>query len=161
MIQKSKIAVISLALIGIFSAVSVAQADSGTSSATMTLVVPVQTVVSCSSPSVTAAVGSNALTVTCSISGNPNNLASGTANSFGPGAVTLSSSGGNTLTANLQSAVTSPDGTLTSISGSSSGFSGTIQTLPAKVQATYNVNTTASTKSGTYTGSTTYTWSTL
>lgn len=138
-----------------------AEADSGTASATLTLVVPVKTVVSCGSPSVTAAPGTNSLVVTCSINGNPNSLASGTANSFGPGAVTLSSSGGATLTANLQSGITSPDSTVASISGTSAGFSGTISSLPAKVQATYNVSTDAATKSGTYTGSTTYTWSTL
>jgi hypothetical protein len=142
-------------------AVPFVQADSGSSSATMTLVVPVQTVVSCSSPSVTAAPGANNLTVTCTISGNPNSLTSGTANAFGPGSVSLSDGGSNTLTASLQSAVTSPDGTITSISGTSSGFSGSIKSLPAKVQAAYSVNTTASTKSGTYTGNTTYTWSTL
>jgi hypothetical protein len=141
-------------------AAPLAQADSGSSSATMTLVVPVQTVVSCSSPSVTAAPGANNLAVTCTITGNPNSLASGTANAFGPGSVTLSD-GSNNLTANLQSSVSSPDGTVTSITGTSSGFSGSIKTLPAKVQASYSVNTTASTKSGTYTGSTTYTWSTL
>jgi hypothetical protein len=50
---------------------------------------------------------------------------------------------------------------LTSISGTTSGFSGSIQSLPAKVQATYSVNTTSTTKSGTYTGITTYTWSTI
>ena len=59
---------------------SFAQADSGSANATMTLVVPIQTVVSCSSPSVTAASGTNALTVTCMISGNPNSLSSGTSN---------------------------------------------------------------------------------
>lgn len=139
---------------------TLAQADSGSASATMTLVVPVLTVVSCNSPSVNATSGANTLAVTCTLSGNPNNLSSGTANSFGPGAVTLTS-GSNTLTANLQSSVTSPDSTVSSISGTSAGFSGSIQSLPAKVQATYTVNTTGSTKSGTYTGTTTYTWSTI
>src|SRR5262249_50193493 len=97
---------------------------SGSSSATMTLVVPVQTTVTCSSPSVTASVGSNTLTVTCTLSGNPNSLASGTANSFGPSAVTMSDGSGHSLTANLQNTITSPDSTMTSLSGSSSGFSG-------------------------------------
>jgi hypothetical protein len=127
----------------------------------MTLVVPVKTVVTCSSPSVTAASGVNALVVTCNINGNPNNLAAGSSNHFGPAEVTLTSSGGNTLTASLQPNITSPDSTVTSISGTSAGFSGLIQSLPARVQATYNVTTNDSTKSGTYTGSTTYTWSTL
>lgn len=158
--KKSLLVLTSLVLIGSAFSTSVAQADSGSSSATMTLVVPVQTVVSCSSPSVTAETGSNSLVVSCSISGNPNNLASGSANSFGPGTVTLTS-GSNTLSATLQNSVTSPDSTITSISGSSTGFSGTIQSLPAKVQATYNVTTTSTTKSGTYTGTTTYTWSTI
>lgn len=138
-----------------------AYADSGSAGATMTLVVPVQTVVSCTSPSVTASPGVNTLTVTCSVSGNPNNLASGTTNAFGPSNVTLNGSGKETLAANLQSSITSPDGSVNSISGTSSGFSGSIKALPAKVEATYNVNTTATTKSGTYTGTTTYTWSTI
>lgn len=150
----------SLAMIVFASSMVAANADSGTASATLTLVVPVQTVVSCASPSVTAAVGVNTMTVTCSITGNPNNLASGTANSFGPGSVTLTS-GSNTLTAALQNSVSSPDSTVTSISGNSAGFSGTIGSLPAKVQATYDVTTTAATKSGSYTGTTTYTWSTI
>ena len=141
--------------------VSIAQADNGSSNATMTLNVPVQTVVTCTSPSVTASPGSNTLNVTCSVTGNPNNLASGTANSFGPGSVTLNNGSGSTLSASLNSSVTSPDGTVSGISGSSSGFSGTINSLPAKVQASYNVTTTSSTKSGTYTGTTTYTWSTI
>ena len=140
---------------------AVAHADSGSASTNMTLVVPVQTVVSCSSPSVTATPGTNTLTVLCTISGNPNSLASGTANAFGPGSVTLGNGSGGSLTAILQSGVTSPDTSITTITGTSAGFSGAIQTLPAKVQATYNVDTTASTKSGTYTGATTYTWSTI
>ncbi len=140
---------------------AVAHADSGSANAHMTLVVPVQTVVSCSSPSVTATPGTNTLTVLCTISGNPNSLASGTANAFGPGSVTLGNGSGGSLTAILQSGVTSPDTSITTITGTSAGFSGSIQTLPAKVQATYNVDTTASTKSGTYTGATTYTWSTI
>jgi len=149
-----------LAFLGTTGLVNAAKADSGSSSATMTLVVPVQTIVSCTSPSVTANLGTNALAVSCSISGNPNNLASGSANSFGPGSVTLTS-GSNNLTATLQNAITSPDATVTGISGNSNGFAGSIKSLPATVQATYNVNTTASTKSGTYTGTTTYVWSTL
>lgn len=140
---------------------NIAQADTGSSNATMTLNVPVQTVVSCTSPPVTAVPGSNTLNVTCSISGNPNNLASGASNSFGPTSVSLSNGSGSTLPASLNAGVTSPDGTVSTITGSSSGFSGTINTLPAKVQASYNVPTTASTKSGTYTGTTTYTWSTI
>lgn len=155
----ASISLVSLA--GIAMLLPHAKADSGSTSATMTLVVPVQTVVSCASPSVTASTGSNTLTVTCTLSGNPNSLASGTSNSFGPSSATLSDGSGNTLTANLQSSVTSPDGTVNSISGTSSGFSGSIQSLPAKVQATYTVNTTSTTKSGTYTGVTTYTWSTI
>lgn len=160
--QKLCLAFVSLlALTGLVSLLPQAQADSGSSSATMTLVVPVQTVVSCASPSVTAATGSNTMTVTCTLSGNPNSLASGTSNTFGPSSSTLSDGNGHNLTASLQSSVTSPDGSLTSISGTSAGFSGSIQSLPAKVQATYSVNTTSTTKSGTYTGVTTYTWSTI
>ena len=105
--------------------------------------------------------GTNTLTVTCSLTGNPNNLASGTANSFGPGTVNLSNGSGSTLSASLNSGVTSPDGTVSGISGGSTGFTGTVNSLPAKVQASYNVTTTSSTKSGTYTGTTTYTWSTI
>lgn len=159
--QRVFLGLVTLAVVGLGVSFATAEADSGTASATLTLIVPVKTVVSCASPSVTAEVGTNALTVTCSISGNPNSLASGTANAFGPGAVTLTGSGGNTLTANLQSNVTSPDGTVSTITGTSAGFSGSISTLPAKVQAVYNVETTNTTKSGTYTGATTYTWSTI
>ncbi len=158
--QKISLGLLALSLVGFGSSFVQAGADSGTANAVLTLIVPVKTVVTCSSPSVTAATGTNALTVTCSITGNPNSLASGTANQFGPGAVTMTS-GSNSLTANLQSGVTSPDSTVTSISGTSAGFSGSISSLPAKVQAVYNVVTTDSTKSGTYTGTTTYTWSTI
>jgi hypothetical protein len=159
---KLPLGLFSLAVVGLTSSLMmIAQADSGTASATMTLVVPVKTVVTCSSPSVTAASGVNALVVTCNINGNPNNLAAGSSNNFGPSDVTLSSSGGDKLKANLQPGITSPDSTVASISGTSAGFSGVIKSLPAKVQAIYNVSTDAATKSGTYTGSTTYTWSTL
>jgi hypothetical protein len=137
------------------------RAESGSSSATMSLNVPVQTVVTCASPPVTASPGTNTLTVTCSLTGNPNNLTSGTANSFGPSNVNLTNGSGSTLQASLNSSVTSPDGTVSGISGGSTGFSGTINSLPAKVQASYNVTTTSSTKSGAYTGTTTYTWSTI
>lgn len=158
--KQSMLALTLLVLIGTTGLMNAAKADSGSASATMTLVVPVQTVVSCTSPSVTASPGTNSLTVSCSISGNPNNLSSGSANSFGPGSVTLTS-GSNNLTASLQNSITSPDASVTSISGNSSGFSGTIKSLPATVQATYNVSTTATTKSGSYTGTTSYVWSTL
>lgn len=148
-------------LISAYAVLNTAQAESGSSNATMTLNVPVQTVVTCTSPAVTASPGTNTLNVTCSITGNPNNLASGTANSFGPSSVNLANGSGSTLSASLNSSITSPDGTVTGISGTSAGFSGTINSLPAKVQASYSVNTTTSTKSGTYTGTTTYTWSTI
>jgi hypothetical protein len=134
-------------------------ADAGSSNATLTLVVPVQTTVSCSSASVTASPGTNTLTVSCTLNGNPNNLAAGTANSFTQ-SVPLSDGNGHTLTATAQSTVTGTTG-LGSISGTSAGFSGSITAIPATVQATYTVPTTTTTKSGTYTGVTTYTWSTI
>jgi hypothetical protein len=99
--------------------------------------------------------------VSCTISGNPNRLTSGTANAFGPTNVNMTNGSGGNLAAVLQSTVNSPDGSMTSISGNSTGFSGTVQNMPAKIDATYKVTTSANTKSGTYTGTTTYTWSTI
>jgi hypothetical protein len=138
-----------------------AQADSGSSNATLTLVVPVATSVSCSSSSVTANTpGTQTLTVDCTITGNPNDF-SPTGNSFSNPTVTLTS-GGNNLTATAASAVTSPNSSVTNISGNTSGFTADLASGFSNtwtIRTTYTVPTTSTTPSGTYTGTTTYTWS--
>lgn len=143
-------------------------ADSGTADSVISLVVPVVTDVACTSDQETALPGTQTttLTVLCIIEGNPNDLASGTANSFTGPTVTLTS-GSNTLTANLQNAITSPDGSITSFTGTAAGFTGTLGDPSTysntwKLEATYTVDTTSTTPSGTYDSSpVTYTWSTI
>lgn len=160
------------ATVGVLSSVC-AFADTGTANTTMTLVVPVVTTVSCSSASVTAPAGTqtNTLTVICTLTGNPNNLTSGTANQFTAATATMTNQTitAPTLTATRQNTVTSPDGSINAISGTAAGFTGTMilpeNTTPVntwKVQATYTVPTTSTTPAGTYTSSTIpYVWSTL
>lgn len=141
-----------------------AGAETGSATTTMSLIVPVVTSVSCSSAPVTAPTGShtNTLAVVCTITGNPNSMAA-TGNAFSPSSVTMTNANSQTLSATLQTGITSPDSSLTGITGNSSGFSGTLGAGSTwKVQATYTVPTTSATPSGTYTsGTVTYAWSTL
>jgi hypothetical protein len=101
------------------------------------------------------------LTVNCTLSGNPNNLTSN-ANSFTYPATIAS--GSNTLAITPISAVTSPDASITGITGNYSGFNGTLQSGTGnawKIQSTCTVGTNATTPSGTYSGIVTYNWSTI
>lgn len=141
-----------------------AQAASGSATTTATVTVPVATTVSCTSTTVTAAAGnqSTILTVTCILTGNPSQLASGTANAFQyPATLT---NGANSLAVTPVSTVTSPDGSINSISGSVSGFSGVLASGTGntwRIRSSCTVATTATTRSGTYTGTVQYVWSTL
>jgi len=121
--------------------------------------------VSCNSPAVNATPGGGLFTldVTCTISGNNiRQLSPATQNIFSPAAITLSQ-GSKTVSANLQPTVTSPDSSMTGISGTAAGgFSGTVQSLPATVQVRYQGSTTATTTAGSYTSApVTFTWSTI
>ena len=157
-----------LALVFRISFPLLAPADTGAATSTMSFSVPVATSVNCASASVTAPAGTqtNTLTVLCTITGNPNNLASGTTNAFSPATSTMTS-GSNTLTATRQPTVISPDASVTAITGTSAGFSGLLGSSVTfsstwKVQTTYTVLTTATTRAGTYTsGTIAYTWSTI
>jgi len=141
-----------------------AQAASGSATTSATLTVPVATTVSCSSTTVTAAAGnqSTTLTVTCILTGNPSQLASGTANAFMyPATLT---NGANSLAVTPVATVTSPDGSINSILGSASGFSGVLASGTGntwRIRSSCTVATTATTRSGTYTGTVQYVWSTL
>lgn len=153
-----------VSLLTIISAHIQAGAETGSATTTMSLVVPVVTSVSCSSAQVTAPTGNqtNTLAVVCTITGNPNSMAA-TGNSFSPSSVTMTNASSQTLSATLQSGITSPDSSITGITGNSSGFSGTLGAGSTwKVQAHYTVPTTSAAPSGTYTsGTVTYAWSTL
>lgn len=121
--------------------------------------------VSCSSPTVTSTPGGGSFTldVTCTISGNSaKQLSPSTQNMFSPSAIMLTQ-GQSTLSATLQPTVTSPDNSVSGISGTASGgFTGTINSLPAHVMVQYQGNTAATTKAGAYTSSpVTFTWSTI
>lgn len=137
----------------------------GTGSATTTgsVTVPVATLVTCNSTPVTVPPGTqtSTLVVICALSGNPNNLAASTNSFTYPATVT---NGGHSLTVTPVSAVTSPDGSITGITGDYNGFNGTLQSGTGnmwRIQSTCTINTTAVTPSGTYTGTVTYNWSTI
>lgn len=121
--------------------------------------------VSCGSEPVQAVPGGGpfSLDITCTLSGgNPDKMSPGTQNMFSPGTVTLTN-GTSNLTATLQPGVTSPDSSVTGISGTAGGgFSGNINSMPAKIQIRYQGTTTNSTTAGTYTSApVSFTWSTL
>jgi hypothetical protein len=121
--------------------------------------------VSCNSPAVNATAGGGTFTlnVTCTISGGGSRQFSpASQNLFSPSAITLTQ-GGKTISATLQPLVTSPDSSVTGISGTASGgFMGTANALPAKVMVQYQGTTTGTTQAGAYTSSpVTFTWSTI
>lgn len=142
------------------------QAFSGTATTSMTVNVTSNPVsVSCASTSVTATPGGGPfnLDVQCTFSGgNPNQASPSNQNIFSPSTITLTS-GSDTLSATLQSTVTSPDSSVSNISGTAGGgFTGTINNTPAKVQVRYSGTTTNTTAAGTYTSApVTFTWSTI
>ena len=146
-------------------AFSLAHADSGSATSNLTLIVPVATSVSCVSPTITGStVGLQTMSVNCTITGNPNNFAAGTANSFTPASPVMTS-GANTLTAARQTAVTSSNSSVTGFVGNSAGFTATLGNPVTfsntwLVSTTYTTTTTASTPSGTYVSTPiTYAWS--
>jgi hypothetical protein len=121
--------------------------------------------VSCASPSVTATPGGGpfSLTVECTVSGsNASKMSPSSQNMVSPSTINLSS-GSSVLTATLQPTVTSPDSSVTGITGTAGGgFSGNITALPAKIQVKYAGSTTNTTPAGTYTSTpVTFAWSTL
>lgn len=131
------------------------QVFSGTASAYLQLsVAATPTSVSCTSQPGTAQAGGGPfdLNVTCVISGtSPNRLSPSSQNVFSPSTITLTGNN-SSINATLQPIVSSPDSSVTSISGTASGgFTGTINTLPAKIQVQYQGATTEMTPAGTYT----------
>jgi hypothetical protein len=143
------------------------QVFTGIAPVSLSVIVPAAPVaVSCDSPAVNATPGGGpfSLNVICTISGgNPSKLFPSLQNAFSPGTTTLSQ-GTAGLTATLQPTVTSPDGSVTGISGTAGGgFTGNIVSQPAKIQVQYTGTTTVATPPGTYIGNTpvTLTWSTL
>jgi hypothetical protein len=140
------------------------QQGTGTASTTLNLAVPALTSVSCTSGSVnaTAGGGSFTLNVDCTLTTNATQISPSGGNVFSPSSVTLTN-GADTLTGTLQSTVTSPDSTVTSISGTASGgFTGNIVSSPAKVRVQYTGTSTSTSKAGTYTVTpVTYSWSTI
>lgn len=142
------------------------QAFSGNAATTLSLNIASAPVsVNCSSAPVNATPGGGPFTleVTCTLSsGNPDKLSPGTQNLFSPGTVTLSN-GTSNLYATLQPTVTSPDSSVTGIAGTAGGgFTGNINTMPAKIQVQYQGVTTNMTTAGSYTSApVSFTWSTL
>jgi hypothetical protein len=121
--------------------------------------------VSCSSQPAEAKAGggSFSINVSCTTAGGaPNQFSPSSQNIFSPTSITFFGNNNN-INATLQSTVTSPDNSVSRISGSAgSGFTGTINSLPATVQVQYQGITTNQTKAGTYTSTpVSYTWSTL
>jgi hypothetical protein len=115
--------VFALSLIATVFASIHAGAETGSATTTMSLIVPVVTSVSCASAPVTAPTGNqtNTLAVVCTITGNPNSMAA-MGNSFSPSSVTMTNASSQTLSATLQTGITSPDSSITGITGNSSGF---------------------------------------
>ncbi|WP_373533032.1 hypothetical protein [Vampirovibrio sp.] len=121
--------------------------------------------VSCSSAPVNAVPGGGtfALDVLCTIAGgNPDKFFPVTQNVFSPAVITLSNGTAN-LNANLQPTVSSPDSSVSGISGTAGGgFSANINAMPAKIQVKYQGSTTVNSPAGTYTSPpVSFTWSTL
>lgn len=121
--------------------------------------------VSCASPAVNATPGGGSFTldVTCTLSGNSaKQFSPSNQNLFSPSTITLTN-GKSTLAATLQPTVTSPDSSVSALSGTASGgFTGTINSLPAKIKVQYQGNTTLRTTAGAYTSApVTFTWSTI
>ena len=139
-----------------------------TGTATTNLYVNVPTIplsVSCASPQVTANPGGGpfSLDVLCTLSGgSANKLSPSIQNMFSPSNITLSNGIFN-LTAMLQPTVTSPDSSVSGITGTAGGgFTANINALPAKIQIQYQGTTTTTTPAGTYTSTPVlFTWSTL
>lgn len=143
------------------------QVFTGIAPTSLSIIVPAAPVtVSCANASANASPGGGSfgLSVVCTLSGgNPGKLYPAGQNVFSPSTLTLSN-GTDSLTATLQPIVTSPDGSVTGISGTAGGgFTGNIVSLPAKIQAQYTGATTVSTPAGTYNGSAPVTliWSTI
>lgn len=139
--------------------------ESGSGSFSITVVVPLKTTTSCTSPSVNATGGGGMFTINvdCTLSGNGPLLISPTVqNTFSPATITLTS-GSRTLNASLQPTVMSPNGSIIGITGTAGGgFSGTFIGSPATIRIQYSGTTTSTTRSGTYTSpNVTYAWSTL
>lgn len=128
----------------------------------------------CSAPTVTAPTGGGTSTiiVDCTLTGTAGEIAAGrflrTNNqnrvSTGTPSITLTrtTTPANTLSAALQtSSVTSPNGSVTAITGTTASFNGSIQSNPATVRFQYTVTTIPTTLSGTYQSGATafrYTW---
>lgn len=114
------------------------------------------TTVSCSSEPATAPPGGGtfSLNVLCMVSGTgPEQLSPSSQNVFSPSTITLTGNNAN-INATLQPLVTSPDSSVTGISGTAGGgFTGTVSALPAKIQVQYRGTTTETTRAGTYTSS--------
>ncbi len=128
---------------------------SGTSTAYLRVnVSATPTTVSCSSEPGTAPAGGGTfnLNVLCLVSGtSPDQLSPSSQNIFSPTSITLTGNNNN-INATLQPVVTSPDSSVTAISGTAGGgFTGTISALPAKIQVQYRGTTTVTTRAGTYT----------
>ena len=120
-------------------------------------------VVSCSSSTGSAPAGGGVVTlnVDCVMTGTKSSISPSASNAFTPASIVFSN-GSNTLTGQLQSAITSPDYTVGSIVGTSNGFTATKLFSPATVRAQYKVTTLSTTPAGTYTSpAVTYTWSIL
>jgi len=142
------------------------QSFSGIAIAPLSITIPSAPVtVNCASSPINAAPGGGTfdLDIVCTVSGgNPASFSPSGQNTFSPATVTLSN-GSTNLTATLQSAVTSPDGSVSGLVGTASeGFTGNINTIPAKVQARYTGTTLNTTPAGTYTSAPVlFTWSTI
>jgi len=136
---------------------------SGTSQAALSVIVPVTpTVVSCNSSAGSAPAGGGTVTlyVDCVMTGSSGSIRPAVSNKFTPTSIVFSN-GSNTITATLQSAITSPDSSV-SFSGTSSGFTGTRASSPMTIRAQYNATTVSTTPAGVYTSPTvTYTWSVI
>jgi hypothetical protein len=139
---------------------------SGTATTPISVTVPSAPVtINCTSPTVNATAGGGpfSLTVACTVSsGNPTRFSPSSQNAFSPSTITLSH-GSSHLTATLQSTVTSPDSSVSGISGTAgAGFTGNVNALPAKIQATFTGATLNTTPAGTYTSPpVSFTWSTI
>jgi len=142
------------------------QSFSGIAIAPLSITIPSAPItVSCASSPVNAAPGGGTfdLDIVFTVSGgNPASFSPSGQNTFSPATITLSN-GSTNLTATLQSTVTSPDGSVSDLAGTASGgFTGNINTLPAKVQARYTGTTLNTTPAGTYTSAPVlFTWSTI
>lgn len=142
------------------------QVFNGTASAYLSLnLTSIPVSVTCSSSPVNAVPGGGpfSLDITCTLSGGrADKLSPSTQNSFSPGTITLTN-GASSLSATLQPTVTSPDSSVSGISGTAGGgFTGNVNSMPAKIQVQYKGVTTNSTTAGTYTSApVSFTWSTL